>query len=136
MKRLINSFGLLFLFAVLLSACGPEQAEGEGDGDVDVDNVEDVLDSEFITMLTGGSSGVYYPLGGSLAKIYQDLGANANSQSTAASAANITTLEQGKAEIAFSMGDAASDADEGIGSFEEQGKQENVRAIADRKSVV
>lgn len=130
MKRLITIFGLLFLFAVLLSACGPEQAEGEGDGDVDVDNVEDVLDGEFITILTGGSSGVYYPLGGSLAKIYQDLGANANSQSTAASAANITTLEQGKAEIGFSMADAAADADEGIGSFEDQGVQENVRAIA------
>jgi len=130
MKRLISIFGLLFLFAVILSACGEESAEGESDGDVDTDNIEDALDGEFITILTGGSSGVYYPLGGALSKIYQDLGANANSQSTAASAANITTLEQGKAEIAFSMGDAASDADEGIGSFEEQGKQENVRAIA------
>src|SRR5690625_387200 len=130
MKRLISILGLLFLFAMTLSACGEESVEGESDGDVDTDNIDDALDGEFITILTGGSSGVYYPLGGALAKIYQDLGANANSQSTAASAANITTLEQGKAEIAFSMGDAASDADEGIGSFEEQGKQENVRAIA------
>src|SRR5690625_7601516 len=84
MKRLISIFGLLFLFAVILSACGEESAEGESDGDVDTDNIEDALDGEFITILTGGSSGVYYPLGGALSKIYQDLGANANSQSTAA----------------------------------------------------
>jgi hypothetical protein len=73
---------------------------------------------------------VYYPLGGTLADMFQNLGANANSQSTAASAANATTLNQGDAEIGFSMGDAAADAYEGVGSFEEQGAQENIRSLA------
>ena len=130
MKRIILIFGLLFVSAMFLAACDEDSAGSEGgDGEVDVDNVEGVLDGEFITILTGGSSGVYYPLGGAMAKIYQELGANANSQSTAASAANATTLNQGKAEIGFSMGDAASDAYEGVGSFEEQGVQENIRSV-------
>lgn len=120
MKRLISIFSLIFVFTVILSACHDSDAGGSDEAG---------LDGEFITILTGGSSGVYYPLGGSLAKIYQDLGANANSQSTSASAANATTLNQEKAEIGFSMGDAAADAHEGIGSFEEQGVQENIRTV-------
>ena len=88
------------------------------------------LDGEFITVISGGSSGVYFPLGGTMAKIYQEMGAKSNSQSTAASAANATTLNQGKAEIGFSMADTAADAYEGIDSFEKQGAQENLRSIA------
>ncbi|MFS0674003.1 TAXI family TRAP transporter solute-binding subunit [Ornithinibacillus sp. 179-J 7C1 HS] len=117
-KSLFISLFLLLL--LVLSACG-DSADG---------SAEDALDGEFVTVLTGGSSGVYYPLGGAMANIYQDMGANANSQSTAASAANITTLNQGDAELGFSMGDAAADGYEGVDSFAEQGAQENIRSIA------
>lgn len=116
---------LSVVFILLLGACGKDVGTKEDEAESD-----NALDGEFITILTGGSSGVYYPLGGTLAKIFQDLDANANSQSTAASAANATTLNQGKAEIGFSMGDAATDAYEGVDSFEEQGAQENVRSLA------
>lgn len=127
---MIKRFGLLSLIIIMafvMTACGDDKAskDNDGDGGGDVS-----LDGEFITILTGGSSGVYYPLGGTLAKIYSDLGAKANSQSTAASATNATTLEQDKAEVAFAMGDTIADAVEGIDSFEEQGAQENLRAMA------
>ena len=112
----------LMSLVLILAACGGDgEKESASDGP---------LKGEFITILTGGSSGIYFPLGGTLSKIYSDLGARANSQSTSASAANLTTLNQGKAEVAFTMGDTAADAYEGIDSFEEQGKQENIRTIA------
>ncbi|MGY0691956.1 TAXI family TRAP transporter solute-binding subunit [Virgibacillus sp. FSP13] len=128
MKKFSLLLCLLFFFAILLSACN-EKDGGDSADDTGGDG-DQPLKGEFITILTGGSSGVYYPLGGALAKIYQEMGANANSQSTAASSANATTLNQGKAEIGFSMGDAASDAYKGTDSFEEQGAQENLRSIA------
>jgi len=118
---------------LILVACNSENDGGnttsKDNGSIGED-YEKALDGEFITILTGGSSGVYFPLGGTMAKIYQDMGAKSNSESTAASAANATSLNQGKAEIAFSMGDAAADAYEGIDSFEKQGAQENIRSVA------
>lgn len=122
MRKIISFFSLLTVLVLVLSACG-EKTGGKKGGD-------EPLQGEFITILTGGSSGVYFPLGGTLAKIYTNMGATANSQSTAASATNATTLNQGKAEVAFAMGDTIADAFEGVDSFEEQGPQENLRTIA------
>ncbi|HEX6593787.1 MAG TPA: TAXI family TRAP transporter solute-binding subunit [Bacillota bacterium] len=124
MKRIIPLFSLFVAFVLIVSACGEKSAGDQTKGG------SHSLQGEFITILTGGSSGVYFPLGGTLAKIYTNMGATANSQSTAASATNATTLNQGKAEVAFAMGDTIADAYEGVDSFAEQGAQENLRTIA------
>ncbi|AUL99078.1 C4-dicarboxylate ABC transporter [Rhodocyclaceae bacterium] len=67
---------------------------------------------QFITVLTGGTSGVYYPLGVALSKIYSDNIPNARTsvQSTKASAENLNLLQAGRGEVGFSLGDAVSDA--------------------------
>lgn len=131
MKKSIPFLSMMMALVLLLAACnGETNDDQDGKGDSAGGDDKNALDGEIITVLTGGSSGVYFPLGGTLAKIYQDMGATANSQSTSASAANATTLNQGKAEVAFSMADAAADAYEGIDSFDEQGAQENIRSIA------
>ncbi len=64
--------------------------------------------AEFINVLTGGTSGVYYPLGVALAKIYADNipGARTQVQSTKASVENLNLLQQGKGEIALTLGDS------------------------------
>ncbi|WP_198586047.1 TAXI family TRAP transporter solute-binding subunit [Pararhizobium haloflavum] len=63
---------------------------------------------EFINVLTGGTSGVYYPLGVALSEIYGDNieGVRTQVQSTRASVENLNLLEQGRGEIAFSLGDS------------------------------
>jgi TRAP transporter TAXI family solute receptor len=63
---------------------------------------------EFINILTGGTSGVYYPLGVALSKIYTDKlsGSRPSVQATKASVENLTLLQQGKGEIAFTLGDS------------------------------
>lgn len=67
---------------------------------------------QFINVLTGGTSGVYYPLGVSLSQIYGKAlpGAKTAVQATKASAENLNLLQAGRGEIAFTLGDALSDA--------------------------
>ena len=71
--------------------------------------------SEFINILTGGTSGVYYPMGVGLSKIYAEKipGARTQVQSTKGSVENLNLLQQGKGELAFTLGDSAMLAWEG-----------------------
>ncbi|WP_411956249.1 TAXI family TRAP transporter solute-binding subunit [Arvimicrobium flavum] len=70
---------------------------------------------EFINVLTGGTSGVYYPLGVALSEIYGAgiQGARTQVQATKASVENLNLLQQGKGEIAFSLGDSVQEAVKG-----------------------
>lgn len=63
---------------------------------------------EFINILTGGTSGVYYPLGVALSKIYGEKieGARTQVQATKASVENLNLLQQGRGELAFALGDS------------------------------
>lgn len=68
--------------------------------------------AEFINVLTGGTSGVYYPLGVALSQIYGKAmpAAKVSVQATKASAGNLNLLQAGRGEIAFTLGDSLSDA--------------------------
>jgi hypothetical protein len=68
-----------------------------------------------IVILTGGTSGVYYPLGIALAKIYEATIPNAKVivQSTQASVENFNLLQQRRGVLAFGQGDVMSDAVKG-----------------------
>ncbi len=70
---------------------------------------------QFVNVLTGGQAGVYYPLGVSLSQIYGKAISNVRStaQVTKASAENLNLLQAGRGELAFSLGDALSDAFKG-----------------------
>jgi TRAP transporter TAXI family solute receptor len=67
---------------------------------------------DFINVLTGGTSGVYYPLGVALSKIYGDKIKNIRPtvQATKASVENLQLLQQAKGEIAFTLGDSLAAA--------------------------
>jgi len=71
--------------------------------------------SEFVNILTGGTSGVYYPLGVGLSKIYAEKidGVRTQVQSTKASVENLNLLQQGKGELALALGDSVKLAWEG-----------------------
>ena len=71
--------------------------------------------AEFINVLTGGTSGVYYPMGVALSKIYTEAlpDAKVQVQSTKASVENLNLLQQGRGEIGFSLGDSVKLAAEG-----------------------
>lgn len=119
--------GALAASALLLTACGGGSEEGgnaEGGGDVGD------MDAEFITIATGGSSGVYYQLGATMADILAEtIDADTSVQATGASAENINMISDGDAELAFTMGDATVQAVEGTGPFEDD-PREGLLAIA------
>ena len=68
--------------------------------------------AEYITIATGGTSGVYYPLGVALSQIYTKAipAAKSSVQATKGSVENLNLLEAGRAELGFSLGDSLSDA--------------------------
>jgi TRAP transporter TAXI family solute receptor len=70
---------------------------------------------QFINVLTGGTSGVYYPLGVAIGKIYSDKLPDVRTQvqATKASVENLILLQQGRGEIAFALGDSLKAAWEG-----------------------
>ncbi len=87
---------------------------------------------QFINILTGGTSGVYYPLGVGLAKIYSDnmTGTKVQVQSTKASVENLNLLQQGKGELAFALGDSVKMAWEGDAEAGFKEKLDKLRGIA------
>ena len=107
--------------ALLLTACGDDNGEDAGaEGGEEVGD----QDSQFLTVATGGSSGVYYQIGATLADILADeLESDTSVQSTGASAENINLITDDNAELAFTMGDATVQAVEGTGPFEDDPRE-------------
>lgn len=70
---------------------------------------------QFINILAGGTAGVYYPLGVALSKIYADKipKSRPSVQATQASVQNLQLLQEGKGEVAFTLGDSLMFAWEG-----------------------
>ncbi|MGC3020867.1 TAXI family TRAP transporter solute-binding subunit [Brevibacterium sp. FAM 24630] len=96
--------------ALITSACGGGGGRGSEEGEESAD---------FITIATGGSSGVYYQVGATMSELLADeLGADTSVQSTGASVENLTLIQDGGAELAFTQGDAVDQALKGEGAFE------------------
>jgi len=72
-----------------------------------------------ISITTGGTGGVYYPLGGGMANILSKYipGLQATAEVTGGSIDNLKLLGAGKTEVAFSMVDAAWEAAQGEDKF-------------------
>jgi TRAP transporter TAXI family solute receptor len=85
---------------------------------------------EPIIVLTGGASGVYYPLGVTLAKIFADIpDSRVEVQTTDGSVENLMRLQQGTGQIAFALGDALQDAWKGEADSGFSGKLDKLRVI-------
>lgn len=87
---------------------------------------------QFINILTAGTGGVFYPLGGALANIFaaKISGAKPSVQATKGSVENLSLLQQGRGEIAFTQGDALAFAWEGDADAGFKSKIDRVRGIA------
>jgi len=83
-----------------------------------------------ISIGTGGTGGVYYPLGGGLAALISKYvpGVEATAEVTAGSIANLQLISGGKSEVGFTMADSAWDAYNGLDKF--SGKKVPLRTLA------
>ena len=82
-----------------------------------------------ISIATGGTGGVYYPMGGGLAAVLSNKvpGMAATAEVTGGSVDNLNLVGSGKPYVGFSMADAAKDAQVGEGKF--AGKKMDLRTL-------
>ncbi|MCE8017666.1 TAXI family TRAP transporter solute-binding subunit [Halomonas sp. MCCC 1A17488] len=93
--------------------------------------VAPLASAQQLSIATGGTGGVYYPIGGGFAEIINDHleGYEASAEVTGASVENMGLIMRGDADLALVLADTAQQAYEGSGDFE--GRQiENTRALA------
>ncbi|MEX5351360.1 TAXI family TRAP transporter solute-binding subunit [Pseudomonas juntendi] len=86
----------------------------------------------FINILTGGTSGVYYPIGVGISQIYGHgiEGSKVSVQATKASVENLNLLQAGRGELAFALGDSVADAWKGDAEAGFKTPLKKLRAIA------
>ncbi|CQR73006.1 Putative aliphatic sulfonates-binding protein precursor [Sporomusa ovata DSM 2662] len=120
MKKIVMVIMASMLVMSLLSGCGGEKSADQK-----------APAKKFINIATGGTAGVYYPLGGAIAEILNKNvpGANATAQSTGASVANINMLKDAKVELAMVQNDTAYYAFKGIEMFKDK-QVANIRGVS------
>ena len=82
-----------------------------------------------VSIATGGTGGVYYPMGGGLAAVLSKhvAGMQATAEVTGGSVDNLNLIASGKPYVGFSMVDAALDASKGEGKF--SGRKVDLRTL-------
>lgn len=85
-----------------------------------------------INILTGGTSGVYYPLGLSLSELYSQRieGSTTSVRATKASVENLNLLQIARGQLAFALGDSVADAWKGDEDAGFRAPRDRLRAIA------
>ena len=135
-KKMLFMF-MLSAFILVLAACGgddkPSTDSGATDSGSDTGKETETggtdYSGEFLSILTGGTQGTYYPLGGTFADlITTSTGAKVTAEVSQASAANMTALEAGEGDVAFVQTDIAYYATNGTMMFDGQ-KVESVSAL-------
>ncbi|UOA28948.1 TAXI family TRAP transporter solute-binding subunit [Pseudosulfitobacter sp. DSM 107133] len=88
---------------------------------------------EFITIGTGGVTGVYYPTGGAICRLVnkgrKEHGIRCSVESTGGSVYNINTIREGELEFGVAQSDWQYHAYNGTSKFEEAGPFEKLRAV-------
>lgn len=123
MKMFKKSFLLVVIFSLftVILACGKTEEKKDVAQGID-------RSKEFITVATGPTSGIYFPIGGAFAEALKSAGYNTSSQATGASAENISMISKGEAEIAIAMQDSVMQAYGGFGAYEGKANSE-LRAL-------
>jgi len=123
LKKVASILLVSALVTSVIAGCSPKESTGGSDSGGK---------ATYISIATGGPAGTYYPLGGAMAKIFNENieGVTANAQSTGASTENIGLVSKGEVEIAFVQNDITHYAFTGTESFEGQSKMENIRGMA------
>ena len=124
MKKLLVLFLALCLL-LAFAACGgseADQSDSEESGDEAAADIKGLTDEErakeFITVGTGPTSGIYFPIGGAFATALQDYGYQTSAEATNATGQNIQNILNGDCEIAIAMQDAVMQAYTGTGAYE------------------
>ena len=115
-KKEVVRFSTLFFLTAFLCLSASAEAQTKGTR---------------LSIATGGTGGVYYPLGGGMANVISKYvpGTEATAEVTSASVDNCKLVHAGKADLALIMADTGYDAYKGLERFKSGGPQA-IRAVA------
>lgn len=87
----------------------------------------------FITIGTGGVTGVYYPAGGAICRMMSrtrgEHGIRCGAESTGGSVFNVNAIRNGEIEFGVAQSDVQYNAYNGTGSFKDQGPNPKLRSV-------
>ena len=115
MKRLF-----MFLLAFGIAACFVPVSPAEAE-------------NRFVTIGTGGVTGVYYPTGGAICRLVnktrKEHGIRCSVESTGGSVYNLNTIKAGELDMGVAQSDVQYQAYYGTDQFKEQGPDKDLRAV-------
>ena len=113
MRKILYFIVLLIIFQIL-SGCGKK-------------------DVKFVTIGTGGVTGVYYPTGGAISRMVNknrdEYGIKATVESTGGSVYNINAVVDGDLDFGIAQSDRQYQAYEGLAEWEKMGPQRELRSV-------
>jgi uncharacterized protein len=114
-------FGRLSLFGAAL-ALGLAAAASPG-----------IAQQKFVTIGTGGVTGVYYPAGGAICRLVnqsrKEHGIRCSAESTGGSVFNVNTIREGELDMGVAQSDVQYNAMKGIAQFEKAGPFAELRSV-------
>lgn len=135
MKKFL-SLALALIMVLSLAACGNKNDTSTPDNSGDSQQTEEIKGltpaeraKEFITIGTGPTSGIYFPIGGAFATALKEYGYQTSAEATNATGQNIQNILNSDAEIAIAMQDAVMQAYTGTGAYEGKGEASDLRAL-------
>jgi uncharacterized protein len=116
MKKVIV-IGVLLILGFFLLSCGQEEGAKQ----------------TFVTIGTGGITGVYYPTGGAIARMVNakrdQYGIRATVESTGGSVFNVNAVMSGDLDFGVVQSDRQYQAINGLANWKEKGPQKDLRAV-------
>lgn len=111
MRQFLFAATCISIAALLASGCNPQEL------------AQRASTTQWVSVATGGTGGVYYPYGGGIAKVISDGldDVEATAEVTAGTVDNLKFLGDGGADLAFALADSLDDAVAGRGTFEDFG---------------
>lgn len=106
---------------------------GIGLGAAAISSAALAAEQSFITVGTGGVTGVYYPTGGAICRLVNrtrnEHGIRCSVESTGGSAYNVNTIRAGELDFGIAQSDVQYNAYRGEGQFNESGAYTDLRAV-------
>lgn len=122
-KKVVTSILAMLVAGSVIAGCGGSGGDKKSaDGKLD-------RSKQFVTVLTGPTSGIYFPIGGAFSKVVGEMGYKTSSTATGATVENINGILTGKGELAIAMSDSVIQGQEAFGAFEGKKKEPDLRVM-------